>query len=200
LQVALSLWRRRLPIEGSPAETYLREARGYTGPLPSTLGFLPGLVEHPPAMIAAFGIPLESLPGELTIEDSAVRGVHITRLRSDGRRKAGTDRDKFMIGRSTGAPIVLAPLTDALGLAITEGIEDALSVHEATGLGVWAAGSASRMSALASSIADYVECVTIVADSDEMGRSNAQKLAEALSSHDCDVRVIVLTQTDRIAA
>ena len=51
-----------------------------------------------------------------------------------------------MIGRSTGAPIVLAPLTDALGLAITEGIEDALSVHEATGLGVWAAGSASASS------------------------------------------------------
>jgi Zn ribbon nucleic-acid-binding protein len=200
LQIALSLWRRRLPIDGSPAETYLREARGYTGPLPSTLGFLPVSVEHPPAMIAAFGIPLESLPGELTIEDSAVRGVHITRLRSDGRGKAGTDRDKFMIGRSTGAPIVLAPLTDALGLAITEGIEDALSIHEATGLGVWAAGSATRMSALASSIADYVECVTIVADSDEIGLSNAQKLAEALSSHDCDVRVIVPTQTDRIAA
>lgn len=200
LRVALALWRRRLPIEGSLAETYLREAREYIGPVPSTLGFLPVSAKHPPAMIAAFGIPLESLPGELTIEDSAVHGVHITRLRSDGRGKAGTDRDKFMIGHSTGAPIVLAPLTDALGLAITEGIEDALSIHEATGLGVWAAGSATRMPALAPSIADYVECVTIVADSDEVGLSNAQKLAEALSSHDCDVRVVVLTQTDRIAA
>lgn len=40
-----------------------------------------------------------------------------------------------MIGRSKGAPIVLAPLNDLLGLIVTEGIEDALSAHQATGLG-----------------------------------------------------------------
>jgi putative DNA primase/helicase len=38
---ALTLWRRRQPIVGSVAERYLREARGYDGPIPATLGFLP---------------------------------------------------------------------------------------------------------------------------------------------------------------
>ena len=48
-----------------------------------------------------------------------------------------------MIGRSSGSPIVLAPANDLLGLVISEGIEDALSLHEASGCGAWAAGSAS---------------------------------------------------------
>ena len=65
-----------------------------------------------------------------------MRGVHITRLAADGSGKAGTDRDKFMRGLARGSPIVLAPPNDLLGLAITEGIEDALSVYAATGLGV----------------------------------------------------------------
>jgi hypothetical protein len=43
-----------------------------------------------------------------------------------------------MIGRSIGFPIVLAPVNDGLGLSITEGIEDALSLHQATGLPQWA--------------------------------------------------------------
>ena len=42
-------------------------------------------------------------------------------------------------------------------LAITEGIEDRLTVHEATGLGAWAAGSASRMPALAYVLPGYIE-------------------------------------------
>jgi hypothetical protein len=43
------------------------------------------------------------------------------------------------------SPIVLAPPNDLLGSSITEGIEDALTMHEATGLGTWAAGSAARL-------------------------------------------------------
>ena len=45
----------------------------------------------------------------------------------DGRAKAGTERHKIMIGRSTGRSLVLAPCNDLLGLAITEGVGDALS-------------------------------------------------------------------------
>ena len=48
-------------------------------------------------MIARFGI---SVATELT-------GVHLTLLRGDGRDKAGTDRDKIMVGPSKGSPIVL---------------------------------------------------------------------------------------------
>ena len=200
LKVAMSLWCRRVAIEGTAAETYLRKARCYGGRLPATLGFLPASANYAPAMIAAFGMARETVPGDLVIDDSAIRGVHITSLKPDGGGKAGGDRDKIMIGKSVGSPIVLAPANDGLGLAITEGIEDALSIHEATGLGVWAAGSASRMSALATAIPSYINCVTIVADADETGRLNALKLADALAERDCEVRTIIPPQTDKATA
>lgn len=85
--------------------------------------------------MAAFGIPEEIEPGVLHIRDETVVGVHLTRLQADGYGKAGTAADKIMIGRSIGMPIVLAPTNDTLGLAVVEGIEDALSIFEATGLG-----------------------------------------------------------------
>src|SRR5207248_7749996 len=46
---ALWIWRQRRAISGTVGERYLREARAYRGPLPSTLGFLPAHGEHPPA-------------------------------------------------------------------------------------------------------------------------------------------------------
>jgi hypothetical protein len=202
LEKALELWRRRLPIARTIAETYLREVRSYRGALPATLGYLAPSIGFPPAMIAAFGMATETLPGELEIADTTIRGVHLTRLKQDGSGKAGSPADKIMIGKSLGAPIVLAPVNDGLGLAIAEGIEDALSIHDASGLGAWAAGAASRMPALADRIPAYVECVTVVADADATGRANAEKLAAAIPLHNRDVRLIIppQSQSQRAAA
>jgi hypothetical protein len=110
-------------------------------------------------MVAAFGVASEPEPSLLAISDSAISGVHLTRLRGDGSGKAGTDADKIMIGASSGSPIVLAPPGDSLGMCVTEGIEDALSVHAAIGLGAWAAGAANRMPALADAIPGYIDFV-----------------------------------------
>jgi hypothetical protein len=190
LKVAIWVWRRRAPILGTAAETYLRDARGYNGRIPATLGFLQEFGDHPPAMIAAFGIARETLPGEIVIDDGAVRGVHLTKLKPDGSGKAGTDRDKIMIGKSVGFPIVLAPVNDGLGLAVAEGIEDALSLHEVTGLGAWAAGSASRLPVLAERIPSYVEIVSIAADDDDVGLENANRLGQiVLRSRECRILV-----------
>jgi len=69
------------------------------------------------------------------------------------------------------------------GLAITEGIEDALSVHQATGLGAWAAGSAPHMSKLAAAIVRAEpECVNIIADNDDAGQRHARELVTDLES------------------
>ena len=189
-ELARFLWSRRQPITGSIAETYLREARGYRGPLPATLGFLPARREHAPAMIAAFGLVDEPKPGYLIVND--VTGVHLTKLRPDGSGKAGTDRDKIMIGPSMGQPIVLAPCNDLLGLAIAEGIEDALTVHELTGLGAWAAGSAGRMPALVAAVPDYVEAVTIMVDANDSGIKNSAKLAVLLEQRGVSVDLPIL--------
>jgi hypothetical protein len=118
------------------------------------------------------------------------QAVHLTRLKLDGSAKAGTDRDKIMVGRPRGAPIVLAEIGDGLGLAITEGIEDGLSVHEATGLGVWAAGAASLMPALAPVVPGFVEVVTIVVDGDKAGRLNSDELARGLEDRSIEARLV----------
>lgn len=185
------LWRSRMPVRHSLAEKYLHETRGITCPLPPTLAFLPARGDYPPAMIAAFGMAAEPEPGCIDIDTEAVRGVHLTRLRRDGSGKA-EEPAKIMIGRSLGWPIVLAPMNDLLGLAIAEGIEDALSIHQATGLGAWAAGAASRLPAIADVVPDYADCVSIMVDADPAGRKGVAGLAVQLRRRRIHVDLIPL--------
>ena len=102
-------------------------------------------------MIAAFALADE---GELGMLDAPrnVESVHLTLLKADGSGKADTKPNKIIIGRPLGRPIVLAPVNDLLALAVAEGIEDALSLHAATGFGAWAAGAAAFMPKLADTI------------------------------------------------
>jgi hypothetical protein len=170
------------------------------GPIPATIGFLPARGGYTPAMISAFGMPTEIEPEVIAIPPAAIQGVHLTRLVPDGSAKAGTDADKIMIGTPRGSPIALAAVGDLLGLAITEGIEDGLSVHEATGLGVWAAGSASFMPALAAAIPSYVDFVAVVADPDADGQRFAGELKGALAARRFAHRMLVWGDGGRIAA
>jgi putative DNA primase/helicase len=181
------LWRCRRSIAGTVAETYLREARGYHRPIPSTLAFLPpSKPDHRPAMIAAFALVGEREPGVLAVPHG-VGSVHLTRLRADGRDKADVRPNKLIVGSPGALPITLAPANDLLGLAITEGIEDGLTAHAATGLGVLAAGNAGRMPALSAVIPEYIECVTIYAHADDGGQDCARKLAQALVQRGLEV-------------
>ncbi len=189
---ARGLWGQRVPIGGTPAEVYLREVRGCKGPLQPTLGYLPAQGEFPPTLIAALGLPEEPEPGRLSIATEQVMAVHLTRLQADGRGKAGTDTDKIIIGRGAAVPIVVAPPNDLGGLAVTEGIEDALSVAEATGLGAWAAGSWTRMAALGALVPLAVEYVTVMVDDDPGGRRGAADLLHELERRGISARAINL--------
>jgi hypothetical protein len=183
------LWSRRRPITGTPAEFYLRAARGYSRPIPRTLAFLPpSKPEHHPAMMAAFGVCNELEPGVVG-EPLNVDSVHLTLLKPDGSGKADIDRNKLIVGRPHARPIAVAPPNDLLGLAITEGIEDALSAHEGAGVGAWAAGAAGFMPALASAVPEWIEAATIYAHADKNGREGAFKLAAALSRRGVEVFV-----------
>ncbi len=181
------LWRQRKPIAGSLAETYLRQARGYGGAIPATLAFLPPRDDHEPALIAAFGLCSEPEPGELAIDDVNVRAMQLVKLKGDGSGKAEVEPNKIIIGKGAlGSPIVLAPPNDLLGLAICEGLEDALSIHEATGLGAWASGGATRLPALANAVPGYIECISIFGH-DDGGRPHAIDLAARLRSRGFEV-------------
>jgi hypothetical protein len=187
LDKARWLWTQRQPIVGTAAERYLCEARGYHGPLPPTLAYLPARGEYPHALIAAFGTPTEPDPGELVIADSALRGVHITRLLPDGSSREPGDDAKIMIGRSAGSPIVLAPPNDLLAIGFCEGIEDGLSIYQTRGFGVWVAGAADRLPTLAPAVPSYIECATIFAHDDPAGQRGALELARALDQRGIEV-------------
>jgi putative DNA primase/helicase len=186
--MAAWLWSRRNPItENCSAGLYLREARGYSGPIPATLGYLPANDKHPPAMIAAFGFCNEPESGVID-PPAVVTGIHLTRLAPDG-RKAAIEPVKIMLGVMSGLPVVLAPVNDGLGLAITEGIEDGLSVFEETGLGVWAAGSGGNMPKIAAALPPYVECITIFAHRDETGLRFAKEAARLIAATEVEVHI-----------
>lgn len=180
------LWQQSRSIEGTPARAYLRQ-RGITAALPATLRYLaPRKSGHRHALISAFCVPFEPVPGVLHVP--AVAGIHLTLLKPDGSGKACTDRDKIMLGPSSGFPIVVAPMGESLALAVAEGIETALSISQASGLSTWAAGSAGRLPALAERIPNFVECVTIAAEPDDAGRCGAENLATRLVRRGVEVR------------
>ncbi|MDX8450700.1 toprim domain-containing protein [Mesorhizobium captivum] len=190
-ELARSIYARRRPVEDSLGEVYFRQHRKITCRLPATMGFLPGDGRYPPAVVMPFGPAHEVEPGLLAIRPEAIMAVHLTRLTSGGEKLAVNA--KVMIGHGAqGFPLVVAPPNDLLGLAITEGVEDALSVHEATGLGAWAAGSASRLPALADQVPGHVDCVTVLADDDAAGHRHAPALVERLIQRGIHAEISIL--------
>jgi DNA primase len=177
LRLAHQLWRRSLPAKASVAETYLR-ARGYCGPIPPTVRYLPRNGAYPPALIAAYGMAHEVESGVLAILDEDVVGVHLIKLRTDGSDRLRDDpKCKITIGKGITVPIMLAPPNDGLALDIAEGIEDGLNAHQASGRGAWAACGATRLPGLADLIPSYIETITVLVDDNEAGRAGAKGLA-----------------------
>src|SRR5262249_4796397 len=142
--------------------------------------------EHHPAMIAAFALVDEPEPG-IVGKPQDVGAVHLTLLKPDGNDKAEIDQPKIIVGNPLARPIVVAPPNDLLGLAVCEGIEDALTAHQSTGLGAWAAGTAGFMPKLADVVPRYIEAVTIYAHPDKAGENGARKLAAALHKRGIEV-------------
>lgn len=185
------------PVEQSTAAIrYIREARAYSGSIPPTIRYLPACSDYKHAIVCAYGIPAEIEPGVLRLADEAVAGVHLIKLNADGgdRHRPGADDGdpaKITIGRCLGTPMICAPFAECSNaLAICEGVEDALSVHAAMGIGAWAAGGATRMPALAESVPAHVDCVSICVDDNKAGRENSARLAELLQGRDIEVRLI----------
>lgn len=166
---AKRVWQDAQPIAGTIAETYLRDARGITCPLPVTLRFHPECWHGPtakrlPALVAA-------------VQGAGLPAVHRTYLRPDGSGKADIEPAKAMLGATAGGAVRLA---DRPGpLVVAEGIETALSL--ASGLlrtpsTVWAALSTSGLRGL--HLPDRLARLTIAPDGDKPGREAANALAE----------------------
>lgn len=166
-QQAQAVWAEALPIRGTPAETYLRRARGITCALTDSLRFHPACW-HPsakrlPAMIAR-------------IEGAERLAVHRTYLRADGSGKAGAEPAKAMLGAVAGGAVRLSQGREAL--AVAEGIESALSLlcgPLCGAVAVWAALSTSGLARLR--LPATPGALIIAADGDAPGKAAAAKLA-----------------------
>jgi hypothetical protein len=163
---ALAVWRRSRPADGTSVETYLREARGYAGPIPPVLRFASGRHPNEPER-------WHSMMVAAVLRDGRMVAVHRTFLRQDGRGKADLDPDRMMLGPSKGGAAQLAPAGRVL--AVAEGIETALSFMEAAGIPTWAALSAGGIRNLI--LPEIVREVVIAADPDPVGLIAARAAA-----------------------
>jgi len=169
-QTALRLWAEAKPPLGTPVETYLAsralrlrpgsehalrfhpECPRGEGRLPAMLGLMRGIVTDRPL------------------------GVHRTFLAPGGRGKAGVEPNKMMLGRAKGAVLKLTPDEDVTrGLALTEGIEDALAVLNSGVAPVWACLSAGAMASFP--VLGGIEALTVFADNDTAGAAAAAACA-----------------------
>ncbi|MEM8551092.1 MAG: toprim domain-containing protein [Pseudomonadota bacterium] len=171
----LRLWRKASPINGTLGERYLRDARSIGCALPPTMRFLPATSKHPATVVTAFAIPAEPEPSTISMAGVIVSAIHRTLLDPDGKKI-----DKKFLGSPAGLPLVLGPWTDSLGLVIAEGIEDALSAHQAMDIAAWAAGSATHLPKIADAVPRWCDSVAVLVDDDEAGRRGAGELVDRL--------------------
>jgi hypothetical protein len=168
---ARALWDAAQPIEGTPAETYLRE-RAITAPLPDVLRF------HPEAW---HGPTAKRSPAMIARVDGAERfAVHRTYLTPEGAKMPG-EGAKMMLGATAGGAVRLGGAGRRLAMA--EGIETALSLASGLLRGpatVWAALSASGVAGLR--LPDRPGELMVAPDGDEAGRRAAYDLAARASS------------------
>ena len=171
---ARGLWEVAVEAQGTVVETYMK-SRGITAPVPPVLRFHPSL-NHTnsgkafPAMVAA----VMRWPG------TDVTAVHRTYLLPDGSGKADVNPAKMSLGPMAGGAVRLG--LPAAKMAISEGIEDGITILQETGMSVWAATSASALRSMALPALPMASEVVICADPDHAGRRAAAGAAERWAS------------------
>lgn len=183
------------PIEGTPAEAYLR-SRGITMGLPHTLRFArlaPPKIEGNGVLAANGPGLLPALVAIVTDPAGALVGLQRTYLTEDGRKAAtkATDSDrkpkvKYSLGDIVGGSIQLGP--PAASILVTEGLEDGATLAQALGRSVWVAAGTSMMPQMV--FPPVVRSVVIGADGNAPGEAAAQKAAEAYAKAGLSVRIM----------
>lgn len=178
---ARDLWREARPIEGTVAGVYLA-SRGIMIPAPLSLRYLAN-AKHTPT-----GLILPALLAAVTRwPDRRVVAIQRTFLQTDGQGKAPVTSARMTLGPAKEGATRLAPV--GAQLALSEGIEDALSVLQATGIPTWACLGATGLQSVILPPLPLVAQVTIFADADEAGEFAALNLARRLAAEGRQVSI-----------
>ncbi len=169
---ALKIWNESKPSTGTLVEVYLA-SRGIKLEEEPTLRFHPCL-RHPsgkfwPAMVALVTDGVTNLPV----------AIHRTYLAIDGSAKAPVEATKLMLGPCRGGAVRFGNHSDMV--IVGEGIETALSVHQAMKRPTWAALSTSGLVAL--DFPQEVRKIFVAADADSAGDKAAKDAAKKWSSN-----------------
>jgi DNA primase len=169
-------WQESVPIEGTPAERYLRR-RGIEGPIPPMLkyGRVPlwvdvrtgkkGPINH--ALVAG----CQDVTGKVT-------GIHKTLLRADG-QLAEVRSPKQSLGQIRGGAVRLGP--EASEVIVCEGPEDGLTIHELLpSTPVWVALGTGNMPNMI--LPPGVKRVLVAGDNDVAGRGAVERACKAFRS------------------
>jgi hypothetical protein len=185
---ARRLWTSAVPIEGTPAELYLR--RRFIGLiLPETLRF--ARIPAPKESGLSDATGTGNLPVMLALVqayDGSPIGVQRTYLTEDGGKASATDgKVKYSLGTIRGGAVRLGPV-ERTDLVLCEGIEDALSLMEMGAPSAWAAAGSSMLDGMV--LPEGVRSVVIAGDADEAGRIAAERAAASFHKGGREVRLI----------
>jgi putative DNA primase/helicase len=188
-----TLWREARPISADcPVARYLANRGLLLAHYPAVLRFHPALTYWQPSDDGSAPIRCGEHPAML----AAVRqpagpciALHQTFLTPDGRKADVPSVKKWTAtsGKAGGAAIRL--FEPDYRLAITEGIETALAVHQVNDWPVWAAISAWGLENI--EIPPTVQSILIAADHDDAGIRSAQALARRLINEGREVRLLL---------
>jgi len=188
-----ALWREARPVTADcPVGRYLTNRGLLLARYPAVLRFHPALAYWEPSADGGAPIRCGDHPAMLAaIQQPAGRciALHQTFLTADGRKADVPSVKKWTAtsGKAGGAAIRL--FEPDTRLAITEGIETALAVHQANGWPVWAAVSAWGLENI--EIPPTVQSILIAADHDDAGIRAAQALAGRLTNQGRQVRLLL---------
>ena len=189
-EAARRLWRLCRPVEGTPAEAYLR-ARGIVVGREPALAFHPTLYYRDAA--GAFST-FPALIARATRADGAFAGLQRTYLDPAQPAKAPVSDARKAMGRIFGAAVWLGA-GDAPTLAVAEGIESALSLLTAQpALRAAAALSAAGLGAFTPPAG--VARVLIARDNDPAGRDAAERLLARCRARGLAAAVLVPERGD----
>jgi hypothetical protein len=180
------MWDKSQPAQGSIVDAYLG-SRKIIIPVPATIRLLPQAFHKPSGQ--NLSVMLARVDHEYYAQPV---GVHRTFLKPDGSGKSDVTPNKMMLGAVTGGSAHLAEPTDTL--AVAEGIENALSIQQSTGIPTWATLSCHGLKTLV--LPPGIKNVLIFADHDsdswetDVGLQAAYFAAERWSKQGLQVQVI----------
>jgi len=176
IETARRFWADGISPDGTPAEVYLRQARGITIPLPPSVRF--GMV--PAWRDRDTGEWSEPQPAVLfAVFDKAgeVCGIQRIFVRNGGLQKARMEKPKLSLGRIKGGSLRLGD--PQRRVILCEGPEDGLSLMQGLpGAAVWPTLGTAMMPAV--EFPNVVREIVIAGQNDDAGRVAVNKAAAAL--------------------